>query len=132
MTANDGVNTFKLGQPVAVSRLLQRNSRMEYIKNAFGKREVRRWDPSPVAFDPPREGVIVGRRTLSNGHIDPGHYDEPDTYIGVYYFTAYMVCFDIWQKPLFALAEDLEASASGGFIEPLPVDEPQYDWIGLP
>lgn len=53
------------------------------------------------------EGIIVGRRTLSNGNAD-WFYDEAATYTSKDSFTAYVVAFDLHRKPVHVLPEHLE------------------------
>lgn len=52
-------------------------------------------------------GIIVGKRTLSNGNVSVLGYDEPILYRPTEHFQAYMVAFDLRRKPVFVLPEHL-------------------------
>lgn len=55
------------------------------------------------------EGVIVGERTLANGNLIYGNgYDIIDVFRPTEHFKAYQVAFNIRQKPVYVLPEDLE------------------------
>lgn len=59
-------------------------------------------------------GIIVGKRTLSNGDSH-WHYDDAPTYTIKETFTAYLVAYDINRKPVHVLPEHLSA-----VVEPDP------------
>lgn len=99
--------TFTLGQQVKFAETLKR--RMTYDKQAIGKAHGRRWDSGTQWAPVERIGVVVGRRTLSNGYVNQGYYDEPTTYHGVHTFTAYLVAFDLRRKPVLVLPEHITA-----------------------
>lgn len=56
------------------------------------------------------EGIIVGKRTLSDGLVVYGNgYDEGTTYEPERHFTAWLVAFDLRRKPVYVLPEHLTA-----------------------
>lgn len=59
-------------------------------------------------------GVIVGWRTLSDGRVDRGGYYEPSEYTPTRHFKAYLVAFDMREKPLYVLPEDLTRRGETG------------------
>lgn len=54
-----------------------------------------------------REGLVIGHRTLSNGHMDfvGDHY----AYRAVEWFPAYLIAFDMIHKPVLVLPENVWA-----------------------
>ena len=63
----------------------------------------------------PIKGMIVGKRTLSDGHTEdgfkydgPDNYDyEPPVYVADRYFAAYLVAVNLYHKPVLVLEEDI-------------------------
>lgn len=99
-----------LGQRVRFTHVLKRHGRPDSQRVTAA--EVRRWDPWPQSG----EGIIFGKRVLSNGHVERDtEYDEwtgrtymLKTWVGVHHFTAYLVAFDLRRKPVIVLPEHLE------------------------
>jgi hypothetical protein len=109
----------ELGDWVTFTLPLFRNSRWD----AEQRVTVRRWETLSAGFAEPRVGVIVGVRTLSNGHVEDmkesngygGWVSVGTQYVGVHYFTAYLVAFELRQKPVLCLPEHVVA------VDSLPV-----------
>jgi hypothetical protein len=69
----------------------------------------RRWSSqSHGQTHSPREGVIVGARTLANGQVSYGGWDTPTEFSPTAHFKAYLVAFDMRKNPVYVLPEDLE------------------------
>lgn len=75
---------------------------------------MKKWETEPIAdYDAwqhatrEREGIVVGKRTLANGVIHWGSYDEATTFEPKERFTAYLVAYNINRSPFLVLAEDL-------------------------
>lgn len=100
---------FALGDRVKFSRNLTRSSYPEIDPRANRTRYIKRWKPSN--FIDPREGVIVGKRTIWDGERYLIGYDEGYTFSPVSHQEAYLVAFDLRRKPVFVAAEDLEVIA---------------------
>ena len=109
---------FALGQRVKFTMPITRCpvpgrtiEKMESVGGHEYKREYfinRAWEPNPYA--PEREGIIIGKRTLSNGH----HAWESEGYGEGYWlnepaehFTAYLIAFDLRRKPVHVLPEHI-------------------------
>lgn len=106
MTTSTTPRQLGLGEPVRFSTHLKRVGRFQ----EQGPRGwVKRWEPCPTYEQPSTlDGIVVGRRTLSDGGIDGGNnYDDPITYKGSRYFTAYLVAYALNRAPVFVLPEDL-------------------------
>jgi hypothetical protein len=108
------MSDFALGQRVKFSHVLVRDGRWDDKERVH----VRRWDPVDLTESSlVREGVIVGKRTLSNGHVE--RVTESDGYggsvythsewWGKHYFRAYMVVETLRTKPVYVLPEHIEA-----------------------
>lgn len=98
---------YQLGQRVKFSEHIQRKymSESERGHNAPNKQWTGQAYPGK-RFDG-GEGVIVGKRTLSDGHYDYGYSDEPGTYSPTRHFTAYLIAFDLRRKPVHVLPEHI-------------------------
>jgi hypothetical protein len=69
----------------------------------------RRWSSQSYgSTQTPREGVIVGVRTLANGDVEYGGWDATTTFHPTEHFKAYLVAFDMRKNPVYVLPEDLE------------------------
>lgn len=79
---------FKLGEQVQYTHRLFRHHR-------DGRRI---WDTIPIAT-PPVKGIIVGKRTLYDGKVDYGNWEEPTTFTAENHFEVYLVVTNIRQKP---------------------------------
>lgn len=99
---------FALGQRVKYAEhIRRRNSRPgEFLgpdriwsSHAGPGMEKHKW--------PGGEGIIVGRRTLSNGVNHYNGYDEPIVYEPTERFTAWLVAFDLHRKPVHVLPEHI-------------------------
>ena len=64
-------------------------------------REGHRW--------PGGEGVIVGKRTLSNGNLRWLGEEGGNSYISTESFTAYLIAYDLHRKPVHVLPEHITA-----------------------
>lgn len=105
--ADPGV--FALGQRVTYSEHIRRRSAQpgEFLgpnkiwSNSLGPLylEGHRW--------PGGEGVIVGKRTLSNGNTRWLGEDDGNGYEPTEHFTAYLVAYDLRRKPVHVLPEHI-------------------------
>lgn len=101
------MSELALGQRVKFTRHLHRRARTE----DGARRTVKRWEPEGYPGQPEpewREGVVVGRRTLSNGHVTWGGWEDPGEYQGVHYFRAYLIAYDLTRKPVLVLPEHMK------------------------
>lgn len=55
----------------------------------------------------PREGLVIGKRTLVNGDRDYLGFEEGYGFIPREYVTAYVVAYDMRRKPVYVLPEHL-------------------------
>lgn len=101
--------TFVLGDRVKFSRNLQRSSYAELDPRSNRTRYIKRWKPSN--FIHPREGVIVGKRTIWDGERYLIGYEEGYSFLPVSHQEAYLVAFDLRRKPVFVAVEDLATAA---------------------
>lgn len=83
--------TLPLGTPVTFDHALSRTD----ITNS--KPHRREWQPYRAIL---RTGVIVGIRTLANGIVYWGSYDEPTEFHPTDYVRAYLVAFDLRRNPV--------------------------------
>lgn len=104
---------FQLGQRVRFSTHLRRRSAGpgEFL----GPDKI--WSANAGPFSGPDweehrwpggEGVIVGKRTISNGDVNY-RYDEGSDYVAAEYFTAYLIAYDLYRKPVHVLPEHITA-----------------------
>lgn len=49
-------------------------------------------------------GIIVGKRTLSDGVVSYSRYSGESFYVPVRYFSAWMISFDLRRKPVLVLS----------------------------
>lgn len=106
---------FVLGAPVIFTGRLSRQYAYKvspWDKSNTWKQQCKWWQSFPCK---PGEGVIVGRRTLSNGYTAPASYDEPAEWNPREYIRAYLVADHIDQKPFYVLPEHLEEWSHGRF-----------------
>ncbi len=97
---------MELGQKVTFTRTLNRRSRYDW--NAH--QTVKRWETFAYEGEPepePREGILIGVRTLSNGHVIYHGFEDGSEYVGVHFFKAYLIAFDLRRAPVFALPEHI-------------------------
>lgn len=102
---------FRLGQRVATHGVLQRTGKgpvQSQHGHATGDR--REWvRPRMLGMRvTPREGVIVGRRTLQNGWTEWGGYEEPSIWHQESTVPAYLVAYDLHTKAVPVHADDIE------------------------
>lgn len=96
--------TFSFGDPVRFATHLRRTSRYDDKTRVW----VKRWEPCPSFQQPhPLHGLIVGRRTLHNGHNEGGGYDDPIVFVSKHRFTAYLVAYAMHRVPVLVRPEDL-------------------------
>ena len=105
---------FELGQRVAYTEHLKRRSAGpgEFMGSD------RFWSNGPnLPGDhrwPGGEGVIVGKRTLTNGNIRWLGEDEGNGYAPVESVTAYLIAYDLHRKPVHVLPEHITATLPEG------------------
>ena len=117
------MNDYTLGQRVRFTHQLVRASVSGYhipVIEKYGDREVehkrfinKKW--MPIGYGKTLDGMVIGKRTLANGHSrwesdyeswsDSGYYqfDRAES------FTAWLVAFDMRRKPVLVLPEHIEA-----------------------
>lgn len=93
---------FTLGQPIMFRSRLRRlhdyTSKPRAFWQSFDLRE-------------PRAGAFFGWRTLANGTVDLGNYEGPTEFKAVEHFTAFLIAFDVRQKPVYVMPDDVWAVA---------------------
>lgn len=101
------MSEFTLGQRVRFTTHLRRG----WDGEGNGRGSGKAWLPVPVFSKrtPPREGIIVGKRTLSNGWYAYGTYEDPGIYTPKEHFTAWMVVTDLRSAPVHVLPEHITA-----------------------
>ena len=99
------MSDYTLGQKVRVTRTLHR----------WWSEGLKFWQSQPIH---PGEGIVVGKRTLSNGKLeDVGDYDtllgiklgSRTEYRATEHFTAYIVAYDLRRKHVLVRPEHMEA-----------------------
>lgn len=97
----------KLGQKVSFNKCLHRT--VKYEANGHGWNERKNtW----VEKDHPDSmGIIIGKRTLQNG-VSQWENEEGWMFIPNQWVTAYLVAFNLRQKPVFVLQEHLTIAAA--------------------
>ncbi|WP_461169295.1 hypothetical protein [Arthrobacter sp. Z1-15] len=107
------MSDFQLGQRVTYSEHLRRR---EAGTGEFGLRPDRLWSSNAGHFSgegweehrwPGGEGVIVGKRTLSNGTAN-WLGDGGTEYVPTWHFTAYLIAHNLHRKPVYVLPEHIE------------------------
>lgn len=100
---------YALGQRVAYTEHLIRRS--QFSDNTFHPDVLKVWtsESYPGHKTAGGEGVIIGKRTLTNGRNHYSGYDEPITFIPKERFSAYLVAFDLRRKPVYVLPEHITA-----------------------
>lgn len=76
---------FQLGDAVLFKNPLSRRQRPA----APHPKKV--WEPNP--WEPERVGIVVGTRTLYDGHVEFGYYDEPTIFAPESSFQAYLIAW---------------------------------------
>lgn len=100
---------YALGQPVRVTGFVTR-----------ARLSNRRWWARTAITDPERQsGIVIGRRTLSDGTVDQ-EYDNDfygmrvvsTVYHAEAYFPGWLVVRDIREKPIMVLDDDIHAGGA--------------------
>lgn len=94
---------IKLGTKVRFHTFLRRGWQEAQRENSYGWWRKKVWFPTDGPF---REGIVIGKRTLSNGLRETG--DDYINYTPKEHFTAYLVVFDLRRAPVAVRPEDLE------------------------
>jgi hypothetical protein len=98
---------FTLGQRVRYAEHIQR--RHSRPGEFDGPDKIWSAEPYPGGRTKGGEGIIVGKRTLSNGHTQwMGEYGGT-VYSVAESFTAYVIAFDLRRKPVFVLPQHITA-----------------------
>jgi hypothetical protein len=102
------MSDYTLGQRVRFQHSLHRRTKFWGVDTAqFDKFWTTMLYP-PSTRTHGGEGIIIGKRTLSNGNNHYNGYDEPIVYEPKERFTAYLVAFDLQRKPVHVLPEHIE------------------------
>lgn len=95
---------IELGKKITVSQYLKRRSeyRNDDKINEYCRTEFKEWQERP--FKEPKEVIVVGVRTLSNGY---NIYDREagNMYQPVTYFSALLVVKNLRSKPFYSLPQ---------------------------
>lgn len=117
---------FELGQRVAYSTFLRRHYN-DHHKRLCGKPK-KEWTTANYGdvLNPGGEGVIVGKRTLSNGDVVYPYEEGGGEYIRKESFTAYLVAYALHRSPVYvmpehitALPEPAQAPENTGSVQPV-------------
>lgn len=93
-----------LGTKVRFHTFLKRSWIEAQRENSYGRYQNKVWFPTD---GPIHEGIVIGKRTLSNGLRDWGGGDNI-SYSPTEYLAAYLVVFDLRRAPVPVRPEDLE------------------------
>jgi len=93
------MSDLRFGDVVIVKGGLDRKFRVRTPKN------IKEWDR--YEFKQPRTGILIGFRTLTNGTITYGSYDEPTEYRPTEHFKAALVALGPRTKPILVRLEDI-------------------------
>lgn len=108
---------MKLGDRVTFTRTLSRRG-VDVLDRERGRRRFRReWSSEEYPGQPepePREGIVVGVRTLADGSVDYS-YEEPAVFVADRRFRAYLIAFSVHRKPVLVLPEHVRP------VEPEPL-----------
>lgn len=104
------MSDFQLGQRVAYSTHVRR--RHARPGEFLGPQRIWSTNPGPGILQDNLwdggEGVIVGKRTLSDGNVT--YYgDAPGEYVPSKTFTAWLIAYDLQRKPVHVLPEHITA-----------------------
>jgi hypothetical protein len=91
---------------------------------------IRRWaaQSRTMVQEPTRtvEGIVIGRRHLTNGINRYNGYDEPIEYVPEGRFVAYLVAYDMRLNPVHVMADDLTVGAlPAPAAPPVVADDPE-------
>lgn len=67
------------------------------------------WKPA-LSYSGPLAGIVIGVRTLSDGLVFYGSYDEPTSFHPKESFKAALIVTDLKRKPIFVRFDDLQAA----------------------
>ena len=106
------MSDYQLGQRVRFSEHIKRTSKQEWEKD----KPDRFWtgEDYPGKRLAGGEGIIIGKRTLTEGNVINDSYDDGwgsvyiTTYAKTRHFTAWLVVKDLRSKPVHVLPEHLE------------------------
>lgn len=101
------MTNYHLGQEVLFTRTLRR------IRHPYRRVWSHTTYWNAITSRGPAKGIIVGIRTLSDGTVEGGYYDEPATYRPTRTFTAYLVAYHLRRKPVLVLPEHLTPAQPG-------------------
>jgi hypothetical protein len=98
-------NDLKFGDVVFVPHKLHRTTAQR------GGIDWKEWHK--ITFPKPKTGILIGFRTLADGVIHYGHWDEPTSFAGKEFFRAALVAMDAKSKPILVRLEDVTNEAKG-------------------
>jgi hypothetical protein len=103
------MSDYQMGQRVRFSRHIVRRSAREWEQN----RPDRIWSAEayPGHYLHGGEGIIIGRRTLTEGDVVWNGGEEQSVYRKTRHFTAWLIAFDLRFKPVHVLPEHIEPIA---------------------
>lgn len=97
---------YELGARVEFTYTLHRKFRA----SAPRSRKVWEHEAWPGQDEPEaRQGIIVGVRTLANGYLSGGYWEEPTQFEASEHFRAYLVAFDVRRRPVLVRPEHVRA-----------------------
>jgi hypothetical protein len=102
------MSKLELGQRVTFSHPLHRkyeNGKKFWTDNPFPAL-IDLYPSHRASREVPRDGVIVGKRTISNGDLLDW---EEGSYGSIERFTAYLVAFNLHRKPVYVMPERIKA-----------------------
>lgn len=106
------MSDFQLGQRVTYTKhILRRDSRPG---DFTGPNRLWSSELYPGTETNGGEGIIIGKRTLSNGNAHWIGYDGPTAYKPTQHFTAYLIAHDLHRKPVHVLPEHITATVPEG------------------
>lgn len=100
---------YTLGQRVRYAEHITRRSRRSH---EVGPGRVWSGELYPGKRTDGGEGIIIGKRTLSNGDVQWMGEDGGNIFVRMESFTAYLVAFNLHRKPVHVLPEHLTAVES--------------------
>jgi hypothetical protein len=98
---------YTLGESVRFSRQMLRTTTREVNEHGYAKYR-RGWEPSAWFYKEPREGVVVGTRTLYTGIFQRGSYEEPSFLSTDGSIQAVLVAWNIRKAPVYVSPDDIE------------------------
>lgn len=97
---------FQLGDKVNAFAIIERKA-LDYIKNEYGYTDGQKKEWVRKLLLPGCNGIIIGKRTLSNG-INRWGQDYGNVYFPKVSFVGYIAAFDLKRKPIYVRPEDIE------------------------